>query len=46
VPHCKTLLGAIEQMKPTVLIGVSTIAGAFSQEVLKVRGRGVFSGVG
>ena len=46
MPHCKTLLGAIEQMKPTVLIGVSTIAGAFSQEVLKVRGRGVFSGVG
>ena len=46
VPHCKTLLEAIGQMKPTVLIGVSTIAGAFSQEVLKVRERGVFSGVG
>jgi malic enzyme len=46
VPHCKTLLDAIGQMKATVLIGVSTIAGAFSQEVLKVRERGVFSGVG
>ncbi|KAL4857157.1 NADP-dependent malic enzyme [Chlorella vulgaris] len=35
VPPCRTLLEAIQQMKPTVLIGVSTMAGSFSSEVLR-----------
>lgn len=35
VPPCRTLLEAIEQLRPTALIGVSTIAGAFTPEVIK-----------
>lgn len=35
VPHCRTLLEAVQQIKPTVLIGVSTVAGAFSGDVLQ-----------
>ena len=38
VPHCKTLVEAIQQVRPSVLIGVSTMAGAFSQQVLQVGG--------
>ena len=34
VPACKTLLEAIRQVRPTVLIGVSTQAGSFDGEVL------------
>ena len=36
VPPCRTLLEAIRQLRPTVLIGVSTMAGSFSQDVLEV----------
>lgn len=36
VPPCRTLPEAIRQLRPTALIGVSTIAGAFSPEVLQV----------
>ncbi|GAB4819191.1 hypothetical protein N2152v2_006237 [Parachlorella kessleri] len=35
VPPCRTLLEAIEQLRPTALIGVSTIVGAFTPEVIK-----------
>jgi malate dehydrogenase (oxaloacetate-decarboxylating)(NADP+) len=34
IPFQKDLLGAIRAIKPTALIGVSTIPGAFSPEVL------------
>lgn len=40
VPPCATLLEAVRRLHPTVLIGVSTIAGAFDAEVLQVRRRG------
>jgi malic enzyme len=36
VPPCRTLLEAVPTLQPTVLIGVSTVAGAFSAEVLQV----------
>ncbi|PSC71198.1 NADP malic enzyme [Micractinium conductrix] len=35
VPPCRTLLEAVRTIKPTVLIGVSTVAGAFSEKVLQ-----------
>lgn len=37
VPHVRTLLEAVRTLRPTALIGVSTMAGAFNTEVLKVR---------
>lgn len=37
VPPCKTLLEAVQQLRPTALIGVSTVAGAFTEDVFKVR---------
>lgn len=36
VAPCRTLQEAIQALRPTVLIGVSTIAGAFSRDVLQV----------
>lgn len=36
LPFQKDLLSAVQQLHPTVLIGVSTIAGAFTAEVLAV----------
>ncbi len=38
VPPCRTLEEAIQALRPSVLIGVSTMAGAFSRGVLEVRG--------
>ena len=38
VALCRTLQEAIQALRPTVLIGVSTIAGAFSRDVLQVGG--------
>jgi malate dehydrogenase (oxaloacetate-decarboxylating)(NADP+) len=35
VPYCKDLLSAVEQLKPTALIGVSTIAKAFDEPVVR-----------
>jgi malate dehydrogenase (oxaloacetate-decarboxylating)(NADP+) len=35
VAYCKDLLSAVEQLKPTALIGVSTIAKAFDEPVIK-----------
>ncbi|PRW57539.1 NADP malic enzyme [Chlorella sorokiniana] len=35
VPPCRTLEEAIQALRPTVLIGVSTMAGAFSRSVLQ-----------
>jgi len=34
-PFCADLLSAIESVKPTILIGVSGMAGSFTQEVVK-----------
>jgi malate dehydrogenase (oxaloacetate-decarboxylating)(NADP+) len=36
VPYEPNLLAAVKALKPSVLIGVSTITGAFSKEVLEV----------
>lgn len=41
MPPCRTLLEAVRTIKPTVLIGVSTVAGAFSEKVLQVRCRSI-----
>eukprot|EP01026_Neomeris_dumetosa_P059819 TRINITY_DN5601_c0_g1_i3.p2 TRINITY_DN5601_c0_g1~~TRINITY_DN5601_c0_g1_i3.p2 ORF type:complete len:391 (-),score=56.89 TRINITY_DN5601_c0_g1_i3:241-1413(-) len=35
VPYQKDLISAVEALKPTVLIGVSTIPGSFSKEVIQ-----------
>lgn len=35
VPHQKDLISAIRELRPTALIGVSTIAGAFDEQVLR-----------
>lgn len=35
VPYQPDLMSAIEAIRPTVLVGVSTIAGAFTEEVVK-----------
>lgn len=35
VPYCKDLLSAVRQLEPTALIGVSTIAKAFDEPVVK-----------
>lgn len=35
LPPCKTLAAAVQQLRPTALIGVSTMAGAFTPEVLQ-----------
>ena len=35
IPHHSDLLSAVEEFKPGVLIGVSTIAGAFNQAVVE-----------
>ena len=37
IPHQKTLLDAVLKFKPTALIGVSTMRGAFSAEVIQVK---------
>nr|AWK67835.1 MME2 [Dunaliella tertiolecta] len=34
-PYCKTLLEAVRLLKPVAIIGVSTIAGSFNEEVLR-----------
>lgn len=36
MPYQKTLLEAVLEYKPTALIGVSTVRGAFSAEVIEV----------
>jgi|AntAceMinimDraft_11_1070367.scaffolds.fasta_scaffold35610_2 hypothetical protein len=43
VPFQADLVSAIRAIRPTVLVGVSTLAGAFTEEVVKLmagRGRG------
>jgi len=35
VPFCADLVSAVKQLRPTALIGVSTIAKAFSEEVVR-----------
>lgn len=37
IPYQRTLLDAVLEFKPTALIGVSTMRGAFSEGVLKVK---------
>lgn len=37
IPYQRTLLEAVLKFKPTALIGVSTVRGAFSAEVIQVR---------
>ena len=39
VPGCPDLLSAIHALKPTALIGVSTISKAFNREVVEAMGR-------
>ncbi|KAF5825202.1 hypothetical protein DUNSADRAFT_13750, partial [Dunaliella salina] len=34
-PYCKTFLEAVRLLKPVAIIGVSTIAGSFNEEVLR-----------
>lgn len=36
LPFQRTLLDAVHAFRPTALIGVSTVRGAFSQEVIEV----------
>lgn len=35
VPYCATLLEAVRALRPTAIVGVSTIAGAFDQGVVE-----------
>lgn len=35
VPFCADLRSAVRQLRPTALIGVSTIGGAFKEEVIR-----------
>jgi len=37
IPYQKTLLDAVLKFQPTALIGVSTMRGAFSAQVIEVR---------
>ena len=39
MPYCATLAEAVKQLRPTALIGVSTIGGAFDEGVVREMAR-------
>jgi malate dehydrogenase (oxaloacetate-decarboxylating)(NADP+) len=38
LPDCQTLLESIKMIQPTVLLGVSTIGGAFDEQIVRLMG--------